>query len=195
MRGATHPGPGKHLLPCHSRSAQCRSGEKWTERGRDKQKGEESFLNLRQRHTLYPVLLHTAADDVKGNEGERKMLCGSVSDVKTLWQTIRIWTYDFTSLSLTPPPPPSSSPSLIHAPFKWSDTSAGFQNDCIFIFIFFFHANSEHFSSKHILLPHIFFYFLLLTSISLDWMVWNENVHIASSAHPFRLFLASFLSL
>lgn len=42
-------------------------------------------MNVRQTLTLHPVL-HTAAEYVKGNEGEEMflMLCGSVSDIKGL---------------------------------------------------------------------------------------------------------------
>lgn len=50
-----------------------------------KQKEDESFMNTRQRNVLY-LVLHTAAHDAKGNDGDKMclMLCGSVSDVNAL---------------------------------------------------------------------------------------------------------------
>lgn len=84
-RGATHPGPeNTYFLATHAQLSVVdlvRNGQ----RGRDKTKRDESFMNARQRHAQQ-LVLNTAADDVKGNEGEKMflMLCGSVSDIKGL---------------------------------------------------------------------------------------------------------------
>lgn len=48
---------------------------------------------------------------------------------------------------------------------------------CLFIC-----AQSKRFPSKYILFPHFY--------SNLDWMVWNENVHFASSAHLLPLSLS-----
>ena len=169
MRGAFHPGPENTLLPCHWRSAQCRrSGEKWTETKRD-----QSFVSVRQRRALQTVFQDSST--WRRRERWREDVLMS-SDVKRLWHSqcghmisppslLDTTTYSI----LTSVTPPHCFQSHWHI-CRHSDRL------CLFIC-----AQSKRFPSKYILFPHFY--------SNLDWMVWNENVHFASTAHLLPLSL------
>lgn len=167
VRGSARPEPeNTHFL-----AAPCRCDEKWRERER-KRWTKRAKKGLCECKTV----LKTAADHVEQIEvvfvfGGPACLTWRPFDNQKMdiWFHLSFFNTSSVLLSFAPPRGVQR---------KWHICRL---SERLWLCVYF--SSPVHFSNKHILLPLIL-YFILLTSISSDWAVWNEYVHIAITAHP-----------